>query len=101
MAAADFFDITVRGQGSHVAWPHRNIDLILIGTGLAQSLFRPGGAGDGGRAHAHARLGIAPRCSASGATGAHARLSEAFTSKTGKSRRSIASSLRILTWSAA
>lgn len=38
MAAADFFDITVRGRGSHAAWPHRSIDPILIATGLAQSL---------------------------------------------------------------
>jgi amidohydrolase len=38
MAAADFFDITVRGRGSHAAWPHRSIDPILIGTTLAQAL---------------------------------------------------------------
>ncbi len=38
MAAADFFDITVRGRGSHAAWPHRSIDPILIGTALAQAL---------------------------------------------------------------
>ncbi len=38
MAAADFFDITVRGRGSHAAWPHRSIDPIPIATGLAQSL---------------------------------------------------------------
>lgn len=38
MAAADFFDITVRGRGSHAAWPHRSIDPILIATALAQSL---------------------------------------------------------------
>ncbi len=38
MAAADFFDITVRGRGSHAAWPHRGIDPILIGTALVQAL---------------------------------------------------------------
>ena len=38
MAAADFFDITVRGRGSHAAWPHRSIDPILVATSLAQTL---------------------------------------------------------------
>ena len=38
MAAADFFDITVRGRGIHAAQPHHGIDPILIATALAQAM---------------------------------------------------------------
>lgn len=38
MAAADFFDIRIRGQGIHAAQPHRGNDPIVIATGLAQAL---------------------------------------------------------------
>jgi hippurate hydrolase len=38
MAAADFFDIHIRGKGIHAAQPHRGIDPIVIATGLAQAL---------------------------------------------------------------
>ena len=38
MAGADFFDVTVRGYGSHAAMPHRSKDPIVIATALAQSL---------------------------------------------------------------
>lgn len=38
MAAADFFDIRIRGRGIHAAQPHRGNDPIVIATGLAQAL---------------------------------------------------------------
>ncbi len=38
MAAADFFDIRVRGRGIHAAQPHRGVDPILIATALAQAM---------------------------------------------------------------
>ncbi len=38
MAAADFFDIRIRGKGSHAAWPHQSIDPVMITAGLAQAL---------------------------------------------------------------
>jgi amidohydrolase len=38
MAAADFFDIRIRGKGSHAAWPHQSIDPVMIAAGLAQAL---------------------------------------------------------------
>ncbi len=38
MAAADFFDIRIRGKGSHAAWPHQSVDPIMIAAGLAQAL---------------------------------------------------------------
>ncbi|ACB24318.1 amidohydrolase [Methylobacterium sp. PvP062] len=38
MAAADFFDIHIRGKGIHAAQPHRGVDPIIIATGLAQAL---------------------------------------------------------------
>lgn len=38
MAAADFFDLRIRGQGIHAAQPHRGNDPIIIATGLAQAL---------------------------------------------------------------
>ena len=38
MAAADFFDITVRGRGIHAAQPHHGVDPILISTALAQAM---------------------------------------------------------------
>ncbi len=38
MAAADFFDIRIRGKGSHAAWPHQSIDPVMIAVGLAQAL---------------------------------------------------------------
>ena len=38
MAAADFFDIHIRGTGAHAAQPHRGVDPIVIATGLAQAL---------------------------------------------------------------
>ena len=38
MAGASFFDITVKGVGSHAAMPHQSRDPILIGTALVQQL---------------------------------------------------------------
>ena len=38
MAAADFFDIHIRGTGAHAAQPHGGNDPIIIATGLAQAL---------------------------------------------------------------
>ncbi|MDP4024235.1 M20 aminoacylase family protein [Methylobacterium sp. NEAU 140] len=38
MAAADFFDIRIRGKGIHAAQPHKGIDPIVVATGLAQAL---------------------------------------------------------------
>ena len=38
MAGASFFDITVKGSGSHAAMPHQSRDPILIGTSLVQQL---------------------------------------------------------------
>ena len=38
MAGAAFFDITVRGVGSHAAMPHQSRDPIVIGTALVQQL---------------------------------------------------------------
>jgi hippurate hydrolase len=38
MAAADFFDIHIRGRGAHAAHPQGGIDPIVIATGLAQAL---------------------------------------------------------------
>ncbi|GJD34283.1 M20 aminoacylase family protein [Methylobacterium aerolatum] len=38
MAAADFFDIRIRGRGIHAAQPHRGVDPIVVATGLAQAL---------------------------------------------------------------
>lgn len=34
MAGAQFFDITVRGQGSHAAMPHQSRDALMIAAGL-------------------------------------------------------------------
>ncbi|MCJ2124242.1 M20 aminoacylase family protein [Methylobacterium sp. J-077] len=38
MAAADFFDIRIRGRGAHAAQPHAGNDPIIIATSLAQAL---------------------------------------------------------------
>ncbi|PIL19589.1 amidohydrolase [Puniceibacterium antarcticum] len=38
MAGASFFDITVKGTGSHAAMPHQSRDPIVIGTALVQQL---------------------------------------------------------------
>jgi len=38
MAGACFFDITVKGTGSHAAMPHQSKDPIFIGTALVQQL---------------------------------------------------------------
>jgi hippurate hydrolase len=38
MAAADFFDITVRGYGSHAARPHESKDPIVAAMALGQAL---------------------------------------------------------------
>lgn len=38
MAGASFFDITIRGRGSHGARPHDSRDPIVIATSLSQSL---------------------------------------------------------------
>ncbi|MDQ0326517.1 hippurate hydrolase [Rhodopseudomonas julia] len=38
MAGASFFDITVKGTGSHAAMPHQSKDPIVIGTALVQQL---------------------------------------------------------------
>ncbi len=38
MAGADFFDIHVRGRGSHGAMPHQGIDPIVIATSLVSQL---------------------------------------------------------------
>ncbi len=38
MAAADQFDITVKGYGAHAAQPHKSTDPILVGAALAQAM---------------------------------------------------------------
>jgi hippurate hydrolase len=38
MAGASFFDITIRGTGSHAAMPHQSRDPIVIGSALVQQL---------------------------------------------------------------
>ncbi len=38
MAGASFFDITIKGTGSHAAMPHQSQDPIVIGTALVQQL---------------------------------------------------------------
>ncbi len=38
MAGASFFDITIRGTGSHAAMPHQSRDPIVIGAALVQQL---------------------------------------------------------------
>ncbi|PVA09140.1 amidohydrolase [Pelagivirga sediminicola] len=38
MAGATFFDITIKGKGSHAAMPHQSRDPIVIGTSLVQQL---------------------------------------------------------------
>ncbi|MCR8827891.1 M20 aminoacylase family protein [Pseudosulfitobacter koreensis] len=38
MAGASFFDITIKGTGSHAAMPHQSQDPIVIGTTLVQQL---------------------------------------------------------------
>lgn len=38
MAGASFFDITIKGKGSHAAMPHQSRDPIVIGTSLVQQL---------------------------------------------------------------
>ena len=38
MAGAAFFDIVVKGAGSHAAMPHQSRDAIVIGTALVQQL---------------------------------------------------------------
>ncbi|MFP7674646.1 M20 aminoacylase family protein [Marivita sp. S0852] len=38
MAGAMFFDITVKGKGSHAAMPHQSRDPIVIGTALVQQV---------------------------------------------------------------
>ncbi|GLK82668.1 amidohydrolase [Ancylobacter defluvii] len=37
-ASADFFDIDVRGNGGHAAFPHRTIDAGLVAIAIAQAL---------------------------------------------------------------
>ena len=38
LAAADVFDIRIRGRGTHAAMPHKGIDSIMIAVALAQAL---------------------------------------------------------------
>lgn len=38
MAAADQFDITVTGYGSHAAFPHLSVDPIMVGVQIAQAM---------------------------------------------------------------
>ena len=38
LAAADFFDIVVRGRGAHAAYPHKGIDPVVIAAAVVQSL---------------------------------------------------------------
>jgi len=38
MAAADMFDITITGKGSHAAMPHQSIDPVLIAAAITQNL---------------------------------------------------------------
>ena len=38
MAGASFFDITIKGTGSHAAMPHQSRDPIVIGSALVQQL---------------------------------------------------------------
>ncbi len=38
LAAADFFDIVVKGRGAHAAYPHRGVDPIVIAAAIVQAL---------------------------------------------------------------
>ena len=38
MAAADMFDITITGKGSHAAMPHHSIDPVLVAAAITQNL---------------------------------------------------------------
>jgi len=38
MASADTFDLTVRGQGGHAAYPHMAVDPIVVGSQIVQAL---------------------------------------------------------------
>ncbi len=38
LAAADFFDIRIRGKGTHAAMPHKGVDPIVVAVALAQAL---------------------------------------------------------------
>ncbi len=40
MAAADFFEIEIKGRGAHAAYPHHGIDPVLIGSELVVALQR-------------------------------------------------------------
>ena len=37
MASADTFDLTVRGQGGHAAYPHTTVDPIVVGSQIVQA----------------------------------------------------------------
>jgi amidohydrolase len=38
MAAADFFDISIQGRGSHAAYPHKSADPVVIAMTIGQAL---------------------------------------------------------------
>ena len=38
LAAADFFDIVIKGRGAHAAYPHRGIDPIVISAAVIEGL---------------------------------------------------------------
>ena len=38
MAAADTFDITIKGKGSHAAMPHQSVDPVMVAVQVAQGL---------------------------------------------------------------
>ena len=38
MASADRFDLTIRGQGGHAAYPHNTVDPIIVGSQVVQAL---------------------------------------------------------------
>jgi amidohydrolase len=38
LAAADNFGITLRGRGTHAAWPHLGIDLVVVGSQIVLAL---------------------------------------------------------------
>ena len=40
MAAADFFEIEIKGRGAHAAYPHHGVDPVLIGSELVVALQR-------------------------------------------------------------
>ena len=41
LACADNFGIELRGRGTHAAWPHLGIDLIVVAAQIVHDACRP------------------------------------------------------------